>query len=148
MRISHLVTYGVLLPLCALIALVFTAVSLPSSVRAAHGEGLAGTFTAEREQCGPRGRCNWYGSYVSDDGSVRFDDVLLDGLRADRGDRVPALYEGQDDPPLVYSADGSKEWIGVVICMLIAAGYLVWCAWWLVRRLRTEEDRLAPTPSR
>ena len=125
--------YGVLLPLVAVLVLILAAAGLPEAVQAARGEGQAGTFTAQRQECTRHG-CSWYGTFTSDDGSVRLPDVLLDGLEAQRGDRVPALFEGETNPPLVYLAEGSREWVYVLLLMLGSAGYLAWCAWWLVRR--------------
>jgi hypothetical protein len=123
----------VFLPLVAVSLLVMAARDLPSAVRAARGDGLAGTFVAEVRHCG-RGSCSWEGTFTSADGSVRLADVTL-GTDTPRrpGDRVAALMEDGPDAWEVYLADGDRTWIWILAIMTATAGHLVWCGWWLIR---------------
>lgn len=66
---------------------------------AARGRGIAGSFTVTSEDCGGKGPCAHYGNFRSTDGRYSFTDVELVGDSADVGRSVPALYEGQGDPP-------------------------------------------------
>jgi hypothetical protein len=66
---------------------------------AAHGRGVAGSFTVTSEDCGGKGPCTHYGNFRSNDGRYSFTDVELVGDSADVGRSVPALYEGQGEPP-------------------------------------------------
>jgi hypothetical protein len=136
-RTGARLTYGVLLPVVAGYALIAAGVALPATVRAAHGEGLSGTFVGQIQHCGRHG-CSWEGTFGSGDGSVRLDGVVLDtDVPREVGDRVATLYEGQTDPPQVYLAQGSRAWLWALAAVLMSAGYLTWCAWWLLRGRRT-----------
>lgn len=55
---------------------------LVPEIKAARGEGTAGTFTAENMQCS-RGSCYWHGSFWSADGSLRFSDAWMYGHHKD-----------------------------------------------------------------
>lgn len=61
---------------------------------AAHGRGVAGSFTVMSEDCSGKGPCSHYGDFRSSDGRYSFTDVELVGDSADVGQSVPALYEG------------------------------------------------------
>jgi hypothetical protein len=130
-------------PLIALAFLVLSLDALPESIRAARGEGLPGTFLAEREECSRRG-CAWYGSFVSDDRMVSLDDVLLDvGGPEDLGVEVRVLYEGETDPPKVYLAEGSRDWQLVALGLLGSVGFLLWWLW-IVSRLQASLRPASP----
>jgi hypothetical protein len=73
---------------------------------AAHGRGIAGSFTVTSEDCGGRGPCIYYGNFRSTDGRQSFTDVELVGASADVGQSVPALYQGQGEPPDAVYAPG------------------------------------------
>jgi hypothetical protein len=64
------------LPVIAAMGMVFGAFDLVPAWQAHGGSGTAGTFTAEREECGRRS-CSYYGSWAAADGSDRRDDVIL-----------------------------------------------------------------------
>jgi hypothetical protein len=138
--------YNVLLPAIAVLLLLFAATALGPSLRAARGEGLPGTFTAARQDCGPRGGCDVMGTFVSDDGTVRFTDAYLDGSADRHGRQVKALYLGQDDPPTVHEP-GTSQWVLILAFLLGSGGYFLWRGTRLIRRsgARTPGHR---TPSR
>lgn len=124
----------ILLPVLALYVLTLVPSALDGTIAAARGEGQPGTFVATRVSCGKS--CAWYGEYISDDGTKRFDDILIDGGPYAVGDTVPALYVGGGDPPpTVYAADGSYDWAWITFTAVVASGYLMTCAVVLVRRL-------------
>ncbi len=122
-------------PAVALYMVSLTPSAWEATRAAARGEGQRGTFVAEREDC-ERSGCSWYGRYVSEDGTTRFDDVLIDAGPSRVGDSIPALYEVQTDPPKVYTADGSKDWVWVLLLASMAASYLAGCGFLILRRLK------------
>ena len=77
---------------------------------AAHGQGVVGSLTVTSEECGGKGPCLHYGDFRSTDGLYSFTDVELVGDSADVGQSVPALYEGQGEPPDSVFAPG---WTGL-----------------------------------
>lgn len=134
--------YDYLMPLCAVFVLVLASFEIPASVRAARGEGQAGTFTAEHQVCGKGkyGGCSWYGTFVSADGSVRVEHAHLNLDVAHVGDTVPVLYE-DDHTAKVYLA-GSADLRWDALFLLGSAGYLTWWGWRLVRRARRQRRTL------
>ncbi|MFB4304755.1 hypothetical protein [Actinomadura sp. GTD37] len=88
-----------------------TAEEVADTRRAARGDGVPGTFTAESEVCG-RGGCSWYGTFST--GSVFRLTVEGTELRGDDGrsvhvgDAVPALDVGSRS--FVHMEGGSPEW--------------------------------------
>ena len=112
---------------------------MPAAVDAAQGEGRAGTFIAAHRSCAPTRfggeSCSWYGTFDSADGSRRVADVLLDADTPQSvGDRVAVLSEGESDPPKVYLAQGSRDWLWGGLVLLASLGYLGWGIWRVVRR--------------
>jgi hypothetical protein len=137
-RVGRRITYGHLLPLCALFTITVVGMGLPAAINAAQGEGQAGTFIAEHRSCAPMRfggeSCSWYGTFESADDSVRVADVLLNTDSPQSvGDRVAVLYEGESDPPKVYLADGSTDWLWGLVLLLGGIGYLAWGGWRLLR---------------
>jgi hypothetical protein len=88
----------------------FTWTEVGPTWNAAHGRGIAGSFTVTSEDCGGRGPCSSYGNFRSADGRYSFTDVELVGDSADVGQSVPALYQGQDEPPDAVYAPGWAGW--------------------------------------
>ncbi len=130
--------HGCLFPLLALFTIVFVGTGLPEAIKAARGEGEAGTFVAERRECSPTRSwgetCSWEGGFRSADGFVSVDDVLLDtDTPRHVGDRLAVLYGGEADPPKVYLAEGSEDWLYGLFLVGGAAGYLAWGGWRLLR---------------
>jgi hypothetical protein len=64
------------LPVIAAIGLLFGTADLVPAWQAKSGTGVAGTFTADREDCGRRS-CSFYGTWVSSDGNKTRTDVIL-----------------------------------------------------------------------
>ena len=97
--------------------------------RAAKGEGVPGTFTAQGEVCGRSG-CSWYGTFATGDlFRLTIDRIELRG-EGDRdlkpGDAVPALDVGSRR--FVHMRGGSPEWgepIGAGIVAALAGGLAV-----------------------
>lgn len=122
-------------PLLAVYMLSLAPSALEASLAASRGEGIRGTFVAEREDCGGRGGCTYYGRFSSNDGRVQFPDVLIDNGPKAVGDTLPALYEGERNPPKVYEL-GSKDWMYVVGLTAGSAAYLTGWGWAMVRLAR------------
>lgn len=132
-RFGRASVHGVFMPLMAVLTIIFISVDLPGALRAARGEGRAGTFTAGQRDCS-RVRlaevCDWYGTYDSGDGKVHIPKILLDADTPKHpGERVPVLFEGRRDPAVVYLTRGSKDWLYGIGGLAAAVGYLVWAGW-------------------
>jgi hypothetical protein len=125
-----------MLPVCALVVVIFGVRDLPDALAAARGEGVPGTFVALAEDCSGRGECSWSGRFVPDDGSPALDNVLLnDDVPGGAGQLVHVLYEGATGPAIVYQAQGDQTWVWIAVLLTGAVGYLGYCAWWLLSRV-------------
>jgi hypothetical protein len=119
---------GFLIPLIAIAVVVMAIVALPNAIRAASGEGTKGSFSAERQECLPRGGCAYYGTWTADPPEAAVvQNVLMDEWPTELplGSTVPAVYLGQTDPAVVYPADGSIAWVHIVLTIagaVLAAG--------------------------
>lgn len=124
-------------PLLAVFVLVASSASMPADLAAARGEGVVGTFTAVDDLgCGrsPQRGCSWGGTFVSDDGTVRDDDVFLFDGRPDRvGERVRARHVGTST---VYAPDGDTSWRWNLGLQVAAVATLVGTAVLAVRQRR------------
>ncbi len=127
--------FWVAIPLVAAYVLFSAATSIVPAVRASQGEGVAGTFTALRQECSGR-HCAWYGRFDSVDGKVHFDDVIVDGGVSRVGNTEAALYEGERNTPKVYRARNSHDWIYVTLMGFAAITYL--CFWLQALRRRRQ----------
>ncbi|WP_223189366.1 hypothetical protein [Nonomuraea terrae] len=94
------------------------------ALAAARGDGTPGTFTAVRADCFEhhpgKQLCTWLGDFRSDDGKVLRKGLTLydpeqDSLTAGR--TVYAFDTGRPDH--VYGAHGSREWVTVVILVVL-----------------------------
>jgi hypothetical protein len=130
---------GVVLAVCFM---YLGASYLGPALRAAHGQGVHGTWVAQ--QCvSNRGSCTWYGRFVLPDGTVTRPRVMYGGsLRSGHaGLAVPALDAGASDE--VYPPSGSKRWVHDLIGLVggaVAFGLLIG-RWAIVKRRR----RMAPS---
>jgi len=102
---------------------------LGPGLRAAHGEGIPGLWTAQEQASG-----NWSGEFVSSSGTVTLPNVSYAGSLSavQAGMVVPALDAGAGDE--VYPLTGSDKWVrdllGVVggtlaLIALLARGFYV-----------------------
>ncbi|HEX6682173.1 MAG TPA: hypothetical protein VF062_05235 [Candidatus Limnocylindrales bacterium] len=107
------------LPAIAVIGLVFGAQDLVPSYQAQGGKGTAGTFTAQREDCGRRS-CSWYGDWQAADGSKTRTDVILydepDSLK--QGDSVEAVDTGARNG--VYTKGGGASTFYLTLALSLA----------------------------
>lgn len=136
----------VLAGLAAAGALVAAPLALGPAIRASHGTGTPGVFTAQDQQC-TRAGCIWDGTFRSDHGTVLH--------QADYGDAAPpgthpgssfaALWPGGSND--VYAAHGSTGWVQIVLGEVLALVFLAALVWygpiryirkrgWLVRRVQ------------
>ena len=96
---------------------------LGPGLRAAHGQGIHGQWTAQEQDGG-----QWYGEFVSSSGTVALPHVNYAGSLSavQAGTTVPALDTGAGDE--VYPLTGSGKWvrdvIGVVAGTLALTGLL------------------------
>ncbi len=96
---------------------------LGPGLRAAHGQGIRGQWTAQEQESG-----QWYGEFVSSSGTVTLPHVYYAGSlpTAAAGTTVPALDTGAGDE--VYPLTGSGKWvidvIGIVVGALALTGLL------------------------
>lgn len=93
---------------------------LGPGLRAAHGQGTHGLWTAQEQDGG-----QWYGAFVSSSGTVTLPHVYYaGGLSAVRaGTTIPALDTGASDE--VYPLTGSGKWIHDVIGIVAGALALI-----------------------
>ena len=93
---------------------------LGPGLRAAHGQGTDGLWTAQELDAG-----QWYGEFVSSSGTVTLPHVYYaGGLSAvQAGTTVPALDTGAVDE--VYPLTGSAKWIHDVIGIAVGALALI-----------------------
>jgi hypothetical protein len=102
---------------------------LGPGLRAAHGEGIPGLWTAQQRSSG-----SWSGKFVSSDGTVTLPDVSYAGnlSAVQAGMVVPALDAGAGNE--VYPLTGSDKWIrdligvvggAVALIALLARGFYV-----------------------
>jgi len=123
--------------------LAIGALGLGPAIRAAHGEGERGVFTAVSLSCDRT--CTWSGAFTVDDTTVvsnaTYDDKLPQGTKA--GDIFPALYPGGSNE--VFAIHGSSTWVLYAVLMPLAAAGLVGSLWvGPVRYLRRRRNEQAP----
>ena len=89
---------------------------LGPGLRAAHGQGIRGQWTAQEQESG-----QWYGEFVSSSGTVTLPHVYYAGSlpAAAAGTTVPALDTGAGDE--VYPLTGSGKWVNDVIGIVVGA---------------------------
>jgi hypothetical protein len=122
-------------PLIALPLLVLTLLDVVPAYRARFGGGTPGVFTATERDC--HRACTSSGTWVSDDGTRRRDDVVL-GTGAGSphpGESVRAVDSG--DRVVVYPAGGGWDFAIVTMFLLGSAGVLAAWTYDLRRRRRT-----------
>jgi hypothetical protein len=115
--------------LAALGLLVGTPLALGPVIRAAHGQGTPGVFTAQNQQC-TRSGCIWNGTFRSDHGTVLRDADYGDTAPADThpGSSFPALWPGGSND--VYAAHGSTAWIQFVLADVFSVVLLAAFVWY------------------
>jgi hypothetical protein len=127
------------LPVIAAIGLLFGTADLAPAWQAKSGTGVAGTFTADREDCGRRS-CSFYGTWVSADGNKTRTDVILydepGSLRV--GGKTEALDSGARNG--VFATGGGSTYLlvtGFTVAGVAAA------VGWVIFLLRTFRRRKA-----
>lgn len=111
----------------AVAVLAISALALGPAIRAAHGQGTPGVFTAENQQCSRR--CFWIGTFTSEHGTVLHDADYADRAPAGAhaGSSFPALWPGGSND--VYAAHGSTGWMGLVVLDVFAVVALAAIVW-------------------
>ncbi|MFI6740960.1 hypothetical protein ACIBI9_49260 [Nonomuraea sp. NPDC050451] len=127
LRLGIVELYGLGMLALAVVCAYFAVLAVAPEIRAARGEGTAGTFTAEHLECSEHGICSWEGSFRSDDGGLRVADAWIHGPGEDElsaGDQAPALYTGHDGGK-VYAPGSHDLWaLGAFFVVdLLFAGY-------------------------
>jgi len=135
--------FAYLVPAVALMGVIVGLLDVGPGWRAAHGQGVPGTFTVTRQEC--RKGCMTYGDFTNADGSdTRRGIQLIEGGSSPRrgtGTNVPAL--DTDDRLGVYPI-GTTNWKSTLVTTLIATAYLVGWLIWLGRRyMRRHHNRRA-----
>lgn len=119
-----LVFWGFLIPVVAVVAIVFAVRDVGPTWSAANGGGHPGTLVLQRKSC--HRVCTWYGQFRSDDGTVVRESVRMrEGVPAGSqvGDRLRARDTGSRY--YVFAESGSFDWWGSVIIMVLSVGYLI-----------------------
>lgn len=115
--------------LAAVGVLVMAPWALGPAIRAAHGNGTPGMFTAQEQQCSRVG-CNWLGMFRSEHGTVLHDADYVDRAPpgTHSGSSFPALWPGGSND--VYAAHGSTGWIQIVLAEVVAGVGLAALVWY------------------
>ncbi len=139
----------VVVPALLVLIVVIAAVSLPEAASLDRGEGVRGTYIAERLVVDRLTRGDvrtYYGTFVSDDGTVRVRDVPINGERGIErvGDSVPAQYMADSmSGSGVHAIDPSAvrdSWVimgGAAACL---GGWAWRCIWVPRRTARRDAD--------
>jgi hypothetical protein len=126
------------LPVIAGIGLFLGATDLLPAWQAKSGDGIVGTFTADREECGRRS-CSFHGSFTPADGAAGRPDVILydepDSLLV--GGTIEAIDSGARKG-VFATAGGSSHLLftGLTVAGLAAA--IGW-VFFLIRTFRRKE---------
>jgi len=132
------------LPVIAAMGIIFGAFDLVPAWQAHGGGGTAGTFTAEREECGKRS-CDFHGSWVAVDGSKGRDDVILydepDSLRT--GQTTAAVDTGARNG--VFATAGGSTYL--LISGFVVAGVAALVGWAFVIRNAFRRRSAAAVPA-
>ena len=147
-RTAILVWVG--LPVIAVLGLLFGSVDVIPAWQAKEGTGTAGTFTADREDCGRRS-CSFYGTWQAADGSKTRADVILydepDSLRV--GGKTEAIDSGARKG--VFATAGGSTYL--LVTGFTLAGLAAAVAWIIVlaravRRRKTTAEAAQDSLSR
>jgi hypothetical protein len=130
------------LPLIAVIGLVFGSADLVPAWQAKSGSGTAGTFTADREECGRS--CSFYGTFVAADGNQTRTDVILydepGSLRV--GGKTDAIDSGARKG--VFAKDGGLTYLLVTAFTVAGVAAAVGWVFFLLRTFRRRKADPAP----
>jgi hypothetical protein len=143
-KISHWRTKFFLwvgLPVLAGAGIMFGAFDLVPAWQAHNGAGTAGTFVAEREECGRRS-CSLYGSWTATDGSKQLSDVKLnDGPdQVTVGQEIAAVDSGARMG--VFAAAGGSSYLFVTA--FVVGGVVALVGWVFVIRNAIKGRRRDP----
>ncbi|WUI00030.1 hypothetical protein OHR68_42205 [Spirillospora sp. NBC_00431] len=140
---------GIALLLVGTIAFNAMVSEIEATRRAARGDGVVGTFTADSKSCS-RGGCSWYGTFWADGGQrMVIDGVQLrgeDDLAISAGDTIPALDVGSTS--FVHRVGGSPAWgeaVGAGFVAIVVggagAGLVAWALWGVHRTRPSRASR-------
>ena len=119
------------LPVIAAMGIMFGAFDLVPAWQAHNGGGTAGTFTAEREDCGRRS-CSFHGSWAAAEGGERRTDVILydepDSLRT--GATIEAVDSGARKG--VFATAGGSTYL--LVTGFVVGGLAALVGWVFVLR--------------
>ena len=134
------------LPVIAGLGLVFGSVDVIPAWQAKSGDGVVGTFTAVREDCGRRS-CSFYGSWQAADGSGTRNDVILydepDSLRV--GGTTQAIDSGARKG--VFATSGGYTYLLVTGFTLAGVAAAVGWIVFLFRTFRRRRSESQPRPA-
>lgn len=105
-----------------MLMLVIGVIDIPVAAAAAPGEGIPGAFTSKRSEC-YRSSCSFYGTFVSDDGTVKVEDALIDDGVEIVGESVPAQYVEGSRVDKVYQRH-SRDWVWLGLLLARSVAYL------------------------
>ncbi|WP_157752014.1 hypothetical protein [Actinoplanes derwentensis] len=115
------------LPLVAAAALALGGVDAVASWQAKSGGGVAGVFTADRQECSRR-TCNFHGPWQAADGSGSRPDVLLYDAPADLtvGRSIAAVDTGARKGVFTPDGGGSTFLITTVVTLIGLLAVIAW----------------------
>jgi hypothetical protein len=130
------------LPLIAAMGLMFGSFDLVPAWQAHSGGGVAGTFTAQREDCGGHS-CDFFGSWTSADGSRSLEDIGIydEPDSFSTGQSIQAVDTGARHG--VFATTGGSTYL--LISAFVLAGVAALVGWISVIRNAFRRRRLVST---
>ncbi|GAA3825227.1 hypothetical protein GCM10022226_52400 [Sphaerisporangium flaviroseum] len=118
--------FDIALALAGVLLIVLAAQNARPVVAVLRGDGVRGTFTAQRAECVQHPgheQCSWIGTFRSGDGKVVREGIAFYG--SERGTFTPGATSPAFDVGrrgYVYGPGGSNEWVVVAGLMLAGLG--------------------------
>lgn len=125
------------LAVVAVVLLALAGPSFPATVSGSLGNGVGGTFFAERKECSKT--CHLHGTFVSQDGHELFTAYLYGGALGRHhsvGEQIPAVDSGVANQ--VFPKSGNYEWIVEGLVLAAGVAYLVGVGRHFIRRGRPQ----------
>lgn len=129
------------LPLIAVIGLVMGSQDVVPAWQAKLGTGTAGTFAADREDCGRRS-CSFFGTFTASDGTRRTDVILYDEPDSLRVGGTTAAIDSGARKGVFATAGGFTYLLVTGLTLAGAAAAIGWIVF-LLRLLRRRGSRTA-----
>ncbi len=129
MRVRRVGMFDIALAVGGLLLILLAAPNTGPALAALRGDGVQGTFTAERLECVQHPgheQCSWLGTFRSGDSRLVRRGIAFYGSERDTftaGATSPAFDTGRRGH--VYGPGGSNEWVFVALMLLVGLALAV-----------------------